>query len=67
MIGSIQKEKYIVAADCINLGKTMDCQLSEMCERNQENIFCMMITKRHSKEKLIRKNKATQKLVSLFT
>ena len=50
MMDSIQREKFIVDVDCVSLVKSMDCQPLEICEKNQENIFCMMITKRHNKK-----------------
>lgn len=50
MMDSIQREKFIVDVDCVSLVKSMDCQPLEICEKNQENIFCMMIIKRRNKK-----------------
>ena len=36
MMDSIQKEKYIVAADYVSLAIDMACRQLGICERNQE-------------------------------
>ena len=48
--GQYSKGKFIVDVDCVSLVKSMDCQPLEICEKNQENIFCMMIIKRRNKK-----------------
>lgn len=50
MMDSIQSEKFIVDVDRVSLVKSMDCQPLEICEKNQENIFCMKIIKRRNKK-----------------
>lgn len=40
---SIQKVKYIVAADYANSEKSMVYQQREICENFQENRYCWMI------------------------
>lgn len=39
MTGSIQREKFTVVADYVNLVKNMDYQQLEIDEKNQEYIY----------------------------
>ena len=39
MMDNSQKGKYIVVVDCVNLVKSMDCQLLEICERSRDKEY----------------------------
>ena len=45
MMGSIQKERYIVGVDCVNLVKSLDCKLLEISEKSREKEYYWTITK----------------------
>ena len=40
MMDSIQKEKYIVVADYVNLARDTDCLQLGICESNIEKEYC---------------------------
>lgn len=46
--GQYSKGKYIVVVGCVNLVKSMDCQLLEICERSREKEYYWTITKWHN-------------------